>query len=235
MERQHVLVIEDDGAIRRGIVDALKFEGYVTTEAGRAAEGKQKALNGAYDLLLLDLVLPGGDGFDILRAVRADRPSTPVIILTARGEEGDRVRGLKLGADDYVVKPFSVKELLARVQAVLRRSPERPKALGKVRIPKGILDVARSEVLFDDGARTEFSDLEARLLEYLAGNCNRVISREEILGRVWQMDPRGVETRTIDMHVARLREKLRDNSGIPAVIITVRGRGYMFASSEAAS
>jgi len=141
------------------------------------------------------------------------------------------VRGLQLGADDYVVKPFSVKELLARVQAVLRRSPERPRPLAKVRIPKGTVDLARSEVRFDDGARTELSDIEVRLLEYLAGNSGRAISRDEILQRVWQMDPRGLSTRTIDMHVVRLREKLRDNPDNPAVILTVRGRGYMFASA----
>ena len=235
MERQRILVVEDDSAIRRGIVDALTFEGYATAEAGRAPEGRERALKSSYDLLLLDLVLPGGDGFDILRDVRSNKPNMPVIILTARGDEDDRVRGLQLGADDYVVKPFSVKELLARVRAVLRRSPERPNALGKVPIPGGTVDLARSEVRFDDGCRTELSDIETRLLEYLAGNCGRAISRDEILQRVWQMDPRGVNTRTIDMHVARLREKLHDSPVNPGVIVTVRGRGYMFASTGAPS
>ncbi|HUW55912.1 MAG TPA: response regulator transcription factor [Planctomycetota bacterium] len=230
MEKHQILVIEDDAAIRRGIVDALAFEKYGTIEAANATDGLEKALKYTYDLLLLDLVLPGGDGLDILKEVRAVRPGTPVIILTARGEEGDRIRGLRMGADDYVVKPFSVKELLARVQAVLRRSPERARQLTTVEIPRGTVDLSRSEVRFDDGSRTELSDREAKLLEYLASNAGRAISRDEILTRVWRMNPRGVETRTIDMHVVRLREKLRDDRSNPVVILTVRGKGYMFGA-----
>ena len=230
MTKQQILVIEDDAAIRRGIVDALGFQKYGTIEAADATDGLEKALNYTYDLLLLDLVLPGGDGLDILKEVRGARPATPVIILTARGEETDRVRGLRMGADDYVVKPFSVKELLARVQAVLRRSPERPRQLSKVEIPGGVADLSRSEVRFGDGTRTKLSEREAKLLEYLASNAGRAISREEILTRVWRMSARGVETRTIDMHVARLREKLRDDPNEPAIILTVRGKGYMFGT-----
>jgi len=231
MSRERILVVEDDAAIRRGIVDALRFEGYETLEAPDCAAGLEKAVGFAYDLLLLDLILPGGDGFDILQAVRSSRPTLPVIILTARGEESDRVKGLKMGADDYVVKPFSVKELLARVQAVLRRSPERPGLVGEVSIPSGTVDIARSEVRFDDGDRAELSERETKLFEYLAANAGRAISRDEILSRVWQMNPRGIATRTIDMHVARLREKLRDDSSRPAIVLTVRGKGYMFASA----
>lgn len=230
MPKQQILVIEDDAAIRRGIVDALEFEKYATIEAADAADGLDKAVNFTYDLLLLDLVLPGGDGLDILKEMRAVRPTIPVIILTARGEESDRIRGLRLGADDYVVKPFSVKELLARVQAVLRRSPERPRQLTSVEIPGGLADLSRSEVRFDDGTRAELSERETGLLEYLASNAGRAISREEILRRVWRLNPHGIETRTIDMHVARLREKLRDDPAEPAIILTVRGKGYMFAS-----
>ena len=125
MQTQTVLTVEDDAAIRRGIVDSLRFAGYGVFEAARGDLGREMALARSYDLLLLDLVLPGCEGLDILRAVREVRPAQPVIILTARGEEQDRVEGLRLGADDYVVKPFSVKELLAHVEAVLRRSPER--------------------------------------------------------------------------------------------------------------
>jgi len=230
MEKQQILVIEDDGAIRRGIVDALQFEGYATLEAPNFPEGLDKAVHFTYDLLLLDLVLPGGDGLDILGEVRKARPGTPVVILTARGEETDRIRGLRTGADDYVVKPFSVKELLARVQAVLRRSPERPALVASVEIPHGVVDLARSEVRFDDGTRIDLSEREAKLLEYLASNGGRAISREEILTRVWRLNPRGVETRTIDMHVARLREKLRDDPANPRIILTVRGKGYMFGT-----
>ncbi len=206
MQQQTVLAVEDDPAIRRGIVDALRFAGYGVFEAARGDTGRQMATERSYDLLLLDLVLPGCEGLDILRAVKQARPTQPIIILTARGEENDRVEGLRLGADDYVVKPFSVKELLARVEAVLRRSPERPRELSEVPFPGGVADLARFEVRFDDGQRAELSDKEAELLRYLAANSGRAISRDELLTRVWQLNPRGLSTRTIDMHVTRLRE-----------------------------
>jgi DNA-binding response OmpR family regulator len=229
MNPRTILVVEDDTAIREGIVDALKFAGYTPLQAADGHKGLALATEAECDLILLDLVLPGPDGLEILKAVRAERPTLPVIILTARGEEGDRVRGLRLGADDYVVKPFSVKELLARVEAVMRRSPERPADVAKVKVPKGVADLARREVRFRDGSREELSEREVELLRYLAANAGRAISREEILTRVWRLDPRGIETRTIDMHVARLREKLRDDPDEPKVIVTVRGLGYMFA------
>ena len=229
MRRQRILVIEDDAAIRQGIVDALGFEGYETLEADEGVQGLHMALKVDCDLLLLDLILPGRDGFEILEEVRVTRPTLPVIILTARGAESDRVRGLKLGADDYVVKPFSVKELIARVEAVLRRSPERPTDLTEIELPHATVDLSRREVRFDSGQRHELSEREAELLRYLAQNPGRAISRKEILSRVWRIDPSGIETRTIDMHVARLREKLHDNGEQHNVILTVRGRGYMFA------
>ena len=233
MGKQQVLVIEDDDAIRQGIVDALQFEGYATLEAENGDAGLDMAVKAGYDLLLLDLILPGRDGLEILKEVRALRPTLPVIILTARGEEGDRVQGLRLGADDYVVKPFSVKELLARLEAVLRRSPERPLDVSKFEIPGGLVDLSSCEVRFDDGERRELSEREMELLRYLACNVGRALSREEILSRVWRIDPRSIfETRTIDMHVARLREKLRDDSSQPRIIRTVRGKGYMFAAAK---
>ena len=170
----------------------------------------------------------GRDGLEILREVRRLRPTLPVIILTARGEESDRVRGLRNGADDYVVKPFSVKELLARVEAVLRRSPERPSDVRSVQIRDGRIDLQRREVQFDDGHREELSDREVELLRYLAVNSGRAIARDEILANVWRISPQGLPTRTIDMHVARLREKLRDDPSEPAILLTVRGKGYMF-------
>jgi DNA-binding response OmpR family regulator len=232
MSRNRILTIEDDPAIRRGIVDALRFAGYETLEAADGDGGLELALRGHFDLLLLDLVLPGREGFEILEQVRRLRPTLPVIILTARGEEADRVRGLRDGADDYVVKPFSVKELLARVEAVMRRSAERPTDLVEVEIPGGRIDLARREVRFDDGRRSELSEREVELVHYLAGNSGRAIARDELLANVWRIPPQGVTTRTIDMHIARLREKLEDDPGRPAVILTVRGKGYMFASGE---
>ncbi len=227
--RKTVLVIEDDAAIRQGIVDALRFEGYATLEAGRGDDGLTAALHEPCDVVLLDLVLPARDGLDILHEIRRVRSTLPVIVLTARGEESDRVRGLRLGADDYVVKPFSIRELLARVAALLRRSPERPEPIARIDIPAGRVDLARGEAIFDDGKRCELSQRECALLAYLAASPGRTISRDEILSRVWCVDPRGIETRTIDMHVARLREKLRDEPAAPRVIVTVRGRGYRLA------
>jgi DNA-binding response OmpR family regulator len=228
-----ILTVEDDSAIRRGIVDALRYVGYTVLEAGNGNLGHEMAVRQSYDLLLLDLVLPGRGGLEILRAVRATRPAQPVIVLTARGEEQDRVEGLRAGADDYVVKPFSVKELLARVEAVLRRSPSRPTSdVDEVRLPSGLADFARREIRYEGGGRCELSEREVELLRYLAANSGRAIAREELLANVWRISPDGLPTRTIDMHVARLREKLRDNADEPAVLLTVRGKGYMFCQSN---
>ncbi|HPD29028.1 MAG TPA: response regulator transcription factor [Phycisphaerae bacterium] len=230
MSQRRILVVEDDAAIRQGIVDALQFDGYATLEAANGDVGLDMARAVDCDLLLLDLVLPGADGLTILREVRITRPTLPVIILTARGEEQDRVQGLKLGADDYVVKPFRVAELLARVEAVLRRSPERPADLRLVAFAGGVIDLARSEIRFENNDRCELSEREVELLRYLACNNGRAISRDEILSRVWRLDPIGIATRTIDMHIARLRDKLRDDPEDPKIILTVRGKGYMFAN-----
>jgi DNA-binding response OmpR family regulator len=230
MARRGVLTVEDDPAIRRGIVDALEYAGYDVLETGDGTEGAHLAVHREYDLLLLDLVLPGMSGLEILERVRETRPTLPVIILTARGEEHDRVEGLKKGADDYVVKPFSVKELLARVEAVLRRSPERPSDIEQIRLSNGQADLARREIHFDNGERTELSEKETELLRYLVRHSGRAISRDELLGNVWRISPQGVSTRTIDMHIARLREKLRDDPTSPQTLLTVRGKGYMFAT-----
>jgi DNA-binding response OmpR family regulator len=232
MDTRRILVVEDDSAIRQGIVDALQFAGYEVLQAANGNDGMAQGLRATIDLLMLDLILPGPSGFDILKAVRAARATLPVIILTARGEEGDRVQGLRLGADDYVVKPFSVRELLARVEAVLRRSPERPNCVNKIELPHGVVDLARSEVRFRNGKRAELSEREVELLRYLATNPGRAISRDEILLRVWRLDPKRMTTRTIDMHVANLREKLRDDAENPKVLLTVRGKGYMIAAKE---
>jgi DNA-binding response OmpR family regulator len=225
--RGRILTIEDDAAIRRGIVDALSFAGYQVIQAADGSDGCNIAISREYDLLLLDMVLPGMTGLEILRSVRKARPTLPVIILSARGEERDRVNGLKFGADDYVVKPFSVDELLARVEAVLRRSPARPTDVDELAFAGGYVDFARREVRFEDGSCEMLSDRELSLLRYFACNAGRAIGREELLTNVWQIDARGVSTRTIDMHVARLREKLRDTNGEARVIVTVHGKGYI--------
>jgi DNA-binding response OmpR family regulator len=234
---RHILVIEDDAAIRRGLVDALRFESFHVFEAATAKTALDLALTVDCHLILLDLLLPGGDGLTILQKLRAARPTLPVIILTARGDEADRVKGLQLGADDYIVKPFSIKELIARVHAVLRRSPGRPLDVTAIRFPGAGMeaDLLRRELRFDGGDRAELSEKEVDLLRYLACNPQRAISREELLRGVWQMESRGVETRTIDMHVARLREKMRDDGEQPRIVLTVRGKGYMLANDAVAT
>ncbi|MCR9159601.1 MAG: response regulator transcription factor [Nannocystaceae bacterium] len=223
-----VLVVEDDPAIRMGLVDALGFEGYGVIQADTAPAGRDAALRDRCDCVLLDLMLPGGDGFSVLSEVRRLKPRLPIIILTARGREADRVRGLRLGADDYVVKPFSVRELLARVEAVMRRAPPTARESTKITIPGGHADLARREVVFDDGELTELAEREVALLAYLAQHPDRAVGRDELLEKIWRVNPERTQTRTVDMHVARLREKLRDTTRTPSVIVTVRGKGYKF-------
>ena len=232
MARRRVLVIEDDAAIRQVLVDALDIEGYETLDAGTYQSGLDTVLRFPCDLLLLDLVLPGGDGLDLLAEARLSNPALPVIILTARGEEDDRIAGLRLGADDYVVKPFSVKEVLARVQAVLRRSAERPSNREEVAFRGGVAHLDRNELCFDNGDRQELSEREIALLRYLAQSSGRTVSRDELLIRVWRLPANRVRTRTVDVHVARLREKLRDSASNPEIIVTVRGKGYRFESAR---
>ncbi len=220
-----ILVIEDDAAIRRGVEDALAFAGHEVLVAGDGPTGLKRALEANYALLLLDLMLPGLSGFDILGSLREKRPGQPVIILSARGEEADRVRGLRMGADDYVVKPFSVRELLARVEAVLRRSTERPVGLAAWSFPGGAVDFSRREIRHDDGQMDELAGREVELLQYMIAAQGRPIPREELLRQVWKIDPDRIETRTVDMHIAHLRSKLRDKE--QTLIRTLRGKGWV--------
>ena len=165
----------------------------------------------------------------MLAELRRVCPTRPVIILTARGGEEDRVRGLKMGADDYVVKPFSARELIARVEAVLRRTLKAVAEVRTVGIGRGTIDLRRREVRWSADERGDLSETEAALLKYLVANRDRAVSREELLGRVWGIGTAGLETRAVDMHVARLRAKLKDPSGEdhPEAIVTVRAHGYM--------
>lgn len=224
-----IIVVEDEPAIRRGVADALRAVGYAVGEAADGPAGLAEASRPDADLILLDLMLPRMDGLEVLRRLRLARPAVPVIILTARGTEDDRVRGLTRGADDYVVKPFSARELLARVEAVLRRALAPPAPAPRARLGAATIDLQRREVCWDGGGRTELSETECGILTLLLANRERAVSREEILAAVWGIEPAGVETRTIDMHVARLRTKLRDPSGrvMPEAILTVRSHGYM--------
>src|SRR5262249_55228755 len=229
MHPARIVVIEDEQPIRRGVADALRASGYEVAEAGDGDKGLTGAVRPGVDLVLLALLLPRRDGLDVLRELRVSRPSVPVIILTARGTEDDRVRGLKMGADDYVVKPFSARELLARVEAVLRRSASQPGAVPAAKLGRAVIDFERREVRWSERERGELSETEAALLSMLVANCKRAVSRDELLSRVWGLSPQGIETRTIDMHIARLRTKLRDPAGGKQLeaIVTVRAHGYM--------
>ncbi|MBS0265514.1 MAG: response regulator transcription factor [Planctomycetes bacterium] len=222
------LVIEDDAAIRRGVVDALRAAGHEPSAAGRGDEGLAQALDGAFDLVLLDLVLPGNSGWDILRVLRAAQPELPIIVLTACGAEDQRVNGLKAGADDYVVKPFSLRELLARVDAVIRRTPRRVPGPTRVRFVGGVVDITQRTLTRDAGQVVDLSEKEAALLVFLAARAGQVVSREQLLAGVWGLNPQGLNTRTVDMHITRLREKLGDNAAKSRVLNTVWGRGYQF-------
>ncbi|MDB4257907.1 response regulator transcription factor, partial [bacterium] len=177
---------------------------------------------------LLDLILPHFTGFEILEALGKERAGQAVIILSAKGEENDRVKGLKMGADDYVVKPFSARELLARVDAVLRRATERQPQVTISEVRGRAIDLKRSEIRFQ-GERVELSEREVSLLRYLIANPDRPVPREELLRHVWGIDPHKIETRTVDMHIAHLRKKLQDDA--QEILETVRGRGYRLSVS----
>lgn len=228
--KRTVVVVEDEDAIRRAVSDILRVAGYQPVEAADGEAGLAEARRAGVDLVLLDLLLPKRDGLDVLAELRQTHPSLPVIVLTARGSEDDRVRGLRGGADDYVVKPFSAKELLARVEAVLRRSPERPNRVTVIRGGAAIVNLARREVQRGDAERVPLSEMESKILDRLAAHAGRAVSREELLAAVWGIRDGNVDTRAIDMHVTRLRQKLTPTEARdaePEWIVTVRGRGYM--------
>lgn len=229
MVKARIAVVEDEPAIRRGVVDALKLSGYEVAEAADGHSGLREAQTDGVDLVLLDLLLPKLGGLEVLDELKKTCPTRPVIILTARGGEDDRVRGLKMGADDYVVKPFSARELLARVEAVLRRTTKKPEEVCSVKYGRSLIDLHRREVRWSPDERVDLSETETAMLKYLVMNRDRAVSRDELLTKVWGIGTDGLETRAVDMHVARLRAKLKDPSGkeLPDAIVTVRAHGYM--------
>jgi len=225
--RGHLLVVEDDHAIRTGVVAILELAGFRVSEAADFPTGRRAALGMDVDLVLLDLVMPGGDGLDILAALRQQRPALPVIILTARGAEQDRVRGLKGGADDYVVKPFGGDELLARVEAVLRRAGAKAAPTpALLQLPGLELDLGRRSARLADGATVELTEQEAGLLRLLAERRERVVPREELHSLLWKGGSVDLGSRAVDMLVARLRDKLGGAALGARLIVTVRGIGY---------
>jgi two-component system alkaline phosphatase synthesis response regulator PhoP len=220
-----ILIVDDEPEMVRGLEDNLRFEGYQTLAAGDGKRGLALALSEAPDLILLDVMMPGMSGWDLCRELRRRGLDTPVIMLTARGEEGDRVLGLELGADDYVSKPFSLRELMARIRAVLRRPGPRQKfeefAFGDVRVH------LRARQVFKGGREVRLTRKEFDLLRYLVEHPGEVITRDRLLDEVWGYD-RFPTTRTVDTHILRLRQKFEDDPERPAHILTAHGQGYRF-------
>jgi two-component system alkaline phosphatase synthesis response regulator PhoP len=223
-----ILLIEDEPGLVLTLSDLLTAEGYVVDSALDGPRGLEKARSGQYDVIILDVMLPGKSGFDICRDLRQDGANTAILMLTARSQVLDRVVGLKLGADDYLTKPFDPAELLARIEALLRRvNKENAPPLSRFEFGSIQVDFDRGEV-FKDGAAVTLAGKELQLLRYMVEHRGKVLTREELLERVWGYQP-SVSSRTVDVHVAWLRQKLEDNPQSPRYIHTVRGVGYRFS------
>lgn len=231
--RHRVVIVEDEEDIVDLVAYNLRKEGFDVQSFGRGSEGLENLRHRPADIVLLDILLPDMNGFEVCKRLRSDErlKSVPVIFLTAKGEELDRVLGLELGADDYVVKPFSPRELVARVRAVLRRQ-ERAVLKDEVVRAGGLrLDPQTQEVAVG-GRAVELSALEFKLLHFLASNPKRIFSRDRLLDAVWGRD-HFVTPRTVDVHIRRLREKIEEEAERPRYIQTVRGSGYRFAGGRA--
>ena len=221
-----VLVVEDEAAIREGLIDVLVFHGYEVDSAAEGPEGLEKALTGRYDLVLLDIMLPGIDGYEICDRIRAEDRQQPIIMLTAKSSDEEIVHGLKLGADDYVGKPFSIQQLVLRIEAVLRRSQVGIEQQRMLTV--GAIEIDTENLSGMNGSdEIAFTKREVEVLCYLAANSDRPVSREELLSKVWGY-AKGleIETRTVDIHIAKLRRKIETDPKAPENLVTVRGAGY---------
>jgi DNA-binding response OmpR family regulator len=219
-----ILIVEDEAAMRQGLVDNLEIEGYQVDEACDGMSGLEKIQNNKYDLVILDVMMPKISGFDVCKKVRASGNLTPIILLTAKGEEIDKVLGLELGADDYITKPFGLRELLARVKAILRRTENiietsSEYTIGKLRINFSTFN-AKS-----DGVEVNLSHREYEILKYLVDHRNSTVSRDDLLKNVWGHKSR-ITTRTVDNFILKLRQKIEIDINHPRVILTIYGIGY---------
>jgi DNA-binding response OmpR family regulator len=223
---KRILIIEDDVSILSGLKDVLTFKSYEVLTAEDGETGYAAIVEGKPDLIILDIMIPKMDGFALCRKLRAEGNATPVLMLTAKGEEPDKIRGLDIGADDYVTKPFSLPELLARVRALLRRTPERaPKSPpDSLRIGDVSLNFKKYEATKGDAAMN-LSPKEFGILGYLASRAGEVVTRDELLDEVWGYDLYPT-TRTVDNHIAQLRAKIEENPADPRFLVTVHGIGY---------
>ncbi len=224
--KARILIVEDEAAISMPLRDRLESEGYDVSVAGDGLQGFEKARSGEWDLILLDLMLPGKDGLELCRDLRGKGIHTPVLMITARDQTVDKVLGLKMGADDYLTKPFEMMELLARVEAMLRRAPSHRAGATVYPIGDYALDLRRQH-LMREGVVTELSTQEFKLLKYLYEHRGEVLDRDELLDAVWGYD-QVPYTRTVDVHIAWLRQKLGDSKS-QSLIVTIRGRGYKYA------
>ena len=222
-----VLIIEDEEAILLALEDDLRAEGYAVASATDGPSGLRMAEEHAFDLIVLDIMLPGMNGFEVCKRLRQNGVTTPILILTAKSQEIDKVLGLELGADDYVTKPFSRRELLARVKAILRRKANQPEGMEACSFGDVEVDFNKYQAR-KAGKAVHLTRLEYDLLRFLIEHREGVVSRDEILEEVWE-DATAVYPRTVDTHVGRLRKKLEDDPGVPRYILGVRGVGYRFA------
>jgi DNA-binding response OmpR family regulator len=230
-QRPTILLVEDERAITEPLAEALEREGFVPAVAGTAAEAMETARGSAPDLVLLDIGLPDGSGLDVCRELRRET-EVPIIMLTARGSESDRVAGLELGADDYIVKPFSAREVMARVRAVLRRASTASSADGDETLTIGDLSLDTARHLARLGEEPiELSRKEFELLRVLMESAGSVITREALIEDVWDMNWFG-STKTLDVHISGLRKKLGDDPKEPSFIHTVRGVGFRFSGTD---
>ncbi len=226
-----ILVVEDEAAIREGLTDVLVYHGYGVDAVADGREGLEKALTGRYALLLLDVMLPGRDGFSICDEVRKIDRDQPIIMLTARTSDDDIVNGLSLGADDYIAKPFSIAQLVLRVKAVLRRSRAGAELAAQIRLGNDVEIDTRNLSGRRGPTALIFTRREIEILQFLHANGDRPVSRGELLTRVWGYDRTAdIETRTVDIHIAKLRRKIESDAKEPRHLITVRGAGYRLLS-----
>jgi DNA-binding response OmpR family regulator len=222
----NILIIEDEPAMQLGLKDNLELESYSVEVASDGEAGLSQLKKNNYDLVLLDVMLPKLSGFDVCKAARSAGILTPIILLTARGEEIDKVLGLELGADDYITKPFSVRELLARVKAILRRSVKSPRTSDDKKINIGRIQIDFSAFhAHENGLEIKLSHKEFEILQFLYAHKNQLVSRYDLLEKVWGYDEQPT-TRTVDNFIVRLRQKVEVNPNNPKIILTVHGSGY---------
>ena len=229
----NILVVEDEEAIRSGLIDVFVFHGYEVDSAATGPEGLEKALTGKFDLILLDIMLPGMDGYQICNEIRNQDRDQPIIMLTAKTSDEEIIQGLKLGADDYVAKPFSIQQLLLRVEAVLRRSQLGIEQARTISLANDV-QIDTENLSGQNGAETlTFTKREVEVISYLAANSSRPVSREELLTKVWGYARNlEIETRTVDIHIAKIRRKIEAYPKQPANLVTVRGAGYRLLTAD---